>query len=540
MKSKKNYIYSILALQFGLLPIIITLCALTLGAVFEGIFNNISGGNFGGDSRKLSYFLLACFGSLLIGTVVGFLFSRFRKNKPDTAKERYIPLLIPVIYASIFAVLVAIFSKGNPNSGWWFAYIVKNPVFFIFDMIMVFMGMNFVIITAEIMGYIGVVSGYLLQETAAKSALKGKASSNLRRVFAALFAGIIIFLGFNSKDIISNGYIEMVYGESTIGKDLTEYDLLKIAPFKEDNGLAKLSKKASLQFTKFEDMPRLDGATAAYPVYAAFTEAVYTGFEDYMRENKENYEKDMYAAFVEAESYPLNIVKCSKTDKAYERLINGETDIIFTAEPSKEQEQTIKDKGDEFILTPIASEAFVFFTNVKNSVENLSVKQIQDIYSGKIINWKEVGGRSSKILPFQRPQNSGSQTVMQNKVMKDIKMMEPDIKTYAGGMGGIIKEVASYKNAKSSIGYSFMYYSSSMIKNNQIKYIAVDGIKPTPETVINKTYPFTVPVYAVTLKSNKNENAAKMIDWILSEEGQELIEKTGYVPVSKGSKQEDF
>ncbi len=119
---------------------------------------------------------------------------------------------------------------------------------------------------------------------------------------------------------------------------------------------------------------------------------------------------------------------------------------------------------------------------------------------------------------------------MQNKVMKDIAMLEQTKETYAGGMGEMISQVASYKNAKNSIGYSFMYYSTEMIRNNQIKYIAIDGVKPTPETVRNKTYPFTVPVYAVTLKSNQKENVSRFIQWILSEEGQGLVERTGYVP----------
>jgi phosphate transport system substrate-binding protein len=159
------------------------------------------------------------------------------------------------------------------------------------------------------------------------------------------------------------------------------------------------------------------------------------------------------------------------------------------------------------------------------------MKQIQGIYTGQITSWKEVGGQNQKILPYQRPENSGSQTIMQNKVMKDLKMQDPTKETIAGGMGEMINQVASYKNAKNSLGYSFMYYSSEMIKNNQIKYIAINGVKPTPETVRNKTYPFTVPVYAVTLKSNKKENVSRLLRWVLSEEGQSLVEKTGYTPV---------
>lgn len=232
-----------------------------------------------------------------------------------------------------------------------------------------------------------------------------------------------------------------------------------------------------------------------------------------------------------SQQFPLDIVKCSKTGTAYERLIEGQTDIIFVAEPSKAHVEELKAKGDEFVLTPIGSEAFVFFTNSQNPVQNLSIKQIQDIYSGKITRWKEVGGSWSKILPYQRPENSGSQTIMQNKVMKDITMLAQTKETYAGGMGEMISQVASYKNAKNSIGYSFMYYSTEMIRNNQIKYMAIDGVKPTPETVRYKTYPFTVPVYAVTLKSNQKENVSRFIQWILSEEGQGLVERTGYVPV---------
>ena len=71
-----------------------------------------------------------------------------------------------------------------------------------------------------------------------------------------------------------------------------------------------------------------------------------------------------------------------------------------------------------------------------------------------------------------------------------------------------------------------------MINNQQIKFISVDGVKPSPETIRNKTYPFTVPVYAaVTLKSNEDENVLKFLEWLLSEEAQILVEKTGYTSI---------
>ena len=533
MKSNRRYIIGVITAQMILLPILITLGSFIFPSVMNLISDTIREAGLGNDVMKLAHALATIIATLIIGGAVGYLFSRQSKDKPDSAKIRYITLLIPLIYAFTFAILALVLSKGDYNSSWWGVYIFKNPMFLIFDIFLAFTGMNALIAVVELTAYTGFALGFLLQEQVAKSGIKDTASRNIKALLAAFCLAVIVFTGNINRDVIDNGIIELMYGESNVGKDLTEYDLLQIAPFREDSGLAKLDREATLQFKEIDDMPRLDGATAAYPVYAAFVEAVYKGLGDYYNVNKNKNDKDIYIAFVESDQPPVDIVKCSKTDRAYERLIDGQTDIIFVAEPSKSHNDLIKAKGDEFVLTPIGYEAFVFFTNIRNPIENLTIEQIQDVYSGKISNWKEVGGQNRDILPYQRPENSGSQTVMENKVMKDVEMIEPKEESIAEGMGGMIKEVASYKNAKNSIGYSFMYYSSSMVKNNQIKYIGVNGIKPTTETVRNKAYPFTVPVYAVTLKSNTKENVSKLISWILSEEGQSLIEKTGYVPVIK-------
>lgn len=528
MKSNRRYIINILIAQLIGLPIVITIGSFVMGDILSQ-FNLRT--IIGEDASKLINTLSALVGALIVGLIFGFIFSSRSKNKPDIAKKRYLPLVIPTVYAGVIAILIMALAKGDAGSQFWLIFLFKNPTYIIFHFYMMFMGNTLIMVIAEIMGYVGFVLGFLLYEVRTNSILNDETAKISKVSISLVCCVAILFTGIGAREVINNGIVELMYGKSTIGEDLTEYDLYQMAPFREENLLVKPDKKPSLQFIKLEDMPRLDGATAAYPVYAAFVEAVYKGLGDYYNQNKNNNDKDYYSAFVSSEEYPLNIIKCSKTTGAYERLIKGETDIIFVAEPSKDHLQVIKDKGDEFVLTPIANEAFVFFTNIKNPVDSLKITEIQDIYSGKITNWREVGGQNKKILPFQRPENSGSQTIMQNKVMKNIKMMEPDIVTYAGGMGDIIEKVASYKNARNSIGYSFLYYSSSMINNNQIKYIAVDDVKPTPETVRNKSYPFTVPVYAVRLKSNTNENVLKLIDWVKSDEGQEIIAKTGYIPV---------
>ncbi|WP_019849703.1 PstS family phosphate ABC transporter substrate-binding protein [Desulfitobacterium sp. PCE1] len=534
MASSKRYIFKTLLNQMMTVPILFTTFYLLL--FFSGL-NFISEGR-GDDTVYLIYVLLAFIGSFLIGGIVGFLHSRFAQNKPESPKARYFSAVFPILYTLIFIMMLLMITQGNIHSSWWSWTVVKNPLYFPLGFVLFMWGNQAAFIVGDLMGYIGFAAGFLLEEIFSKKSRKAEAVPQRKGInigLAVLCLSGVLISGGLAKDVLANGWIEIRYGESTLGSELTEFDLISIAPFKENNGLAHLDQATSLQFTELETMPRLDGATAVYPVYGAFVEAVYQGLGEYYRESaRENdlkWEKDFELAFVQSEEFPLNIVQCSKTNRAYERLMAGETDIIFVAEPSQAHQEQIKAQGDEFVLTPIASEAFVFFTNAENPVESLTLQQIQGIYAGEIKNWKEVGGANRKILAFQRPENSGSQTVMQNRVMQGQTMVEPTRESYAGGMGEIISRVADYKNAKNSLGYSFLYYSSEMVKNNQIKYLAVDGVLPTPETVRNAAYPFTVPVYAVTLKSNTQENVGRFIQWVLSEEGQSLIEKTGYIPL---------
>ncbi|WP_294467470.1 substrate-binding domain-containing protein [uncultured Anaerofustis sp.] len=233
--------------------------------------------------------------------------------------------------------------------------------------------------------------------------------------------------------------------------------------------------------------------------------------------------------FVNSDKYPLSIIKCSKTPMAYENLINGKADIIFCAAPSVEHLEKVKKLGDEFVLTKIGSDAFVFINNKNSSINNLSSEQIVDIYSGKVNNWKDVGGKDEEIKAYQRPENSGSQTTMQKTVMKNKKMRKAEESVTSDTMSGIIRDVSEYRNSNKAIGYSFLYYINKMHADSKIKCISIDGIKPTKENIKNGKYPYITDFYAVTLKSNKDKNVKKMIEFIKSDEGKELLEKSGYI-----------
>jgi phosphate transport system substrate-binding protein len=539
-----------------LLPIILTTGLILFDINSRGLLQF----GWGPDTAKFVRTLLGFGGSLLAGVLIGVIVSWSVKHKPEKALHRYLPLIIPTGYALIFAVLALLFAGKDFTSGWWGAFYFKNPLYILTVAGLTITGYPFLIPGFELLGYAGFGLGVLIQSRLAgfrkqvgkdhsvsdqsatgqaeseKTASERPGAEKSLRSWPAGFAVVLLlalFISYESaRDPLREGIVAIRYGESMIANELTEYDLRNIAPFKADNGLARLDRPAALQFSDLKEMPRLDGATAAYPVYGAFVEAVYTGLGEHYRETVDQNSKEFYSAFVDSDVYPYNIIKCSKTSLAYQRLISKETDIIFVAEPSSSQLADVRRQGDEFVLTPIASEAFVLFTNIYNPVDSLTAQQIRQIYTGEITNWREVGGPSKSILAYQRPEDSGSQTIMQNEVMNGLTMMEPSSTTYASGMGDIIKRVAEYKNARNSLGYSFMYYSSAMIKNNQIKYLAVDGVKPTASTVKDRTYPYTVPVYAVTLKSNNSqENIQRLLQWILSSEGQKLIEQTGYIPL---------
>jgi len=293
----------------------------------------------------------------------------------------------------------------------------------------------------------------------------------------------------------------------TVSEENYEY---RYRLFVENNKLAILDEKPNLKFTIYDDLPVLDGATALLPVYASFAQAVYPK-NDYRETER--------------------LVLSSRTPEAYENLLQGKADIIFCAAPSDAQKNQFIESGLNLKLVPIGREAFVFFVNKKNIVDNVTIGDIQGIYSGKITNWKELNWANKKIRAFQRPENSGSQTMLE-KIMGNIPIMEPRREDVSEGMGGIINRVAVYKNFPNAIGYSFLFYSTEMVKNDQIKLLSVNGVHPSRKTIQDGSYPFSDSFYAVYIDDvNKNVNVEFFIEWILSEQGQYLVEQMGYTPI---------
>ena len=115
--------------------------------------------------------------------------------------------------------------------------------------------------------------------------------------------------------------------------------------------------------------------------------------------------------------------------------------------------------------------------------------------------------------------------------MGDTPLMEAPTDATIGDMMGITISVAQFRSSTASIGFSFRYYMEALVANPDLKLLAVDGIAPSKENIANGTYPLTGYLYAVSWEGNENENVQKLLDWVLSPEGQYIIEQTGYVPI---------
>ena len=281
----------------------------------------------------------------------------------------------------------------------------------------------------------------------------------------------------------------------------------------EGSRVASLNEPADIQWYADAALPRLDGATALYPVYSAIVQAAYPRDVIY--------------------GTPMDdpLVLCTKTNKAYQRLIEGAADVIFCAGPSDEQLAAAEAAGVELELTPFGAEAFVFTVNADNPLEDISTEQIRGVYSGAIADWSELGVDGlGEIVAYQRPKNSGSQTALE-ALMGDVALMIPPQQSVSDGMEDILNNI-EYRNLPNAIGYSFRFYCTEMVGSG-VKLLSIDGVEPTLENIRSGAYPHVTTLYAVRRKGESNPNVQILLDWLTSDQGQELVEVSGYVAATK-------
>ena len=215
------------------------------------------------------------------------------------------------------------------------------------------------------------------------------------------------------------------------------------------------------------------------------------------------------------------------TYTAFYNLIHKSNDLIFSVPISAEQKKQAQDARVKIEQYAISKEAFVFVLNAENPVDSLTQDQLRGIYSGKITNWKEVGGDDAPIIAFQRNEDSGSQNYIK-VFMGDTPLTDAPSTMRPGSMGALTDAIAFYDNAKYSIGYSYYAYAANMYgTGTELKFVAVDGVYPDETTIADDSYPLLPRNYAI-IRGDSPLTARDLIRWILSSEGQKIVAENGY------------
>ncbi len=259
-----------------------------------------------------------------------------------------------------------------------------------------------------------------------------------------------------------------------------------------------------------EEFPEIDGTIATQPLSHALYESL-TG-----------------ATKEEAQDA---ITHCAYYQEApYERLINGEVDMILTIKPYSHFSREAESHGITLIAEPIAQDALVFVANAANPIKELTTEQIIDIYSGKISNWSKLGGQKGTIIPFQLPEYSAGDFYLNHEIIIEDPLMKPPDYNY-GVETYITRDMARYDNKINSLAYSSFYYETFMSRQPDRKFLKIDGVEPSLESIHNQSYPYIMPYYAI-IRSDEDTNSVthQLFDWLTGEEGQTLIASLGYIP----------
>jgi len=226
------------------------------------------------------------------------------------------------------------------------------------------------------------------------------------------------------------------------------------------------------------------------------------------------------------------LAQFSRTTQSFRNLAAGLCDILIVSEPTPEVFEELRELGFEIDIAPIALDALVFVVNARNPVMSLTHEQLQGIYMERITNWSEVGGDDMTIVPFQRNPEAGSQVLMEKLVMDGLDMANAPIQNFgtAFGMGELISALRGFDGSANAIGYTVFYYAQEMRMADGLKILQVGGATPEAGTIRSGEYPFVNPYYVVIGAHEPEDSPARiMFNWLLSDEGQELVRLEGYV-----------
>ncbi len=208
-------------------------------------------------------------------------------------------------------------------------------------------------------------------------------------------------------------------------------------------------------------------------------------------------------------------------------LINGTTDIAASSRPIKTSEiDKLKSRfATRGVAIPIARDGLAVYVHASNTVQELSMQQLREIYMGRITNWKEVGGKDAPVILYSRENSSGTYTYF-----KDNVLLGKDFSPRAQTLQGTAAVVNAVSKDPNGIGYGGAAYAKGVKFAKVKKDDKSQAYWPSLETVRSGEYPISRYLY-LYLRTNPGGHAKSFIDWALTPEGQKIVTDVGYFPV---------
>lgn len=212
-------------------------------------------------------------------------------------------------------------------------------------------------------------------------------------------------------------------------------------------------------------------------------------------------------------------VKGGGTKLGINDLINNKTDICASSRNLKPNEAKLLAEyyGSLAVVYLIAKDGLSLYVNPNNIVNDLTLQQVKQIFTGKINNWKNVGGKDTVIVPVLRNPNSGTYLYFKEHVLDDEDYTENGITLPSTRK--MIKYISENENA---VGYGGVGYKEGVIQ------IRIDGVPPTELNIRNDTYPITRYLHYFLSKSPSGK-VKDFINWVLSPSGQTVIRNAGFI-----------
>jgi phosphate transport system substrate-binding protein len=203
-------------------------------------------------------------------------------------------------------------------------------------------------------------------------------------------------------------------------------------------------------------------------------------------------------------------------------VINGTCDIGNMSRPMKASEiQAARDKGVNVMQHIVAMDGIAVAVHPANPVDNLTLEQVRKVYMGEITNWSELGGPNRKIVVISRDTNSGTYETFSELVMDTNKVT--DKAEYVGSNGAIRQRILSTEGAIGYVGLAFL---------QGVKPLVIGGVEPTPENVIDGSYPISRPLFMYTNgEPAEDTHLGAFLSLYKTEEGRQIVEEQGFVPV---------